>query len=347
MKGRSVDTDSSAYYLGAMRVYLTTAYEQRVALGVLRDAAQKDRFRVHEIVETPESADAILFVENGEQRDPYYKKLLANPLVSRFSDRVFMYNEYDFPYCTLPGLYAAMPKRAFDHSRQVAFSYLFRPNEFVSDVAASMSKQDLLFSFVGAPNHRIRRRVLALRDERAHIEDARSYSIWDSTDPATSLQRKRSYAEVMARSKFVLCPRGAGTSSYRLFETMEASRVPVVISDQWMEPDGPDWTFVVRIREAEVAAAPGLLRSLEGEAGDRAIAARRQWEQWFSPDVLFHRAVESICRLQPRQRESRLMWQTWLPDFEYIRVRSSRELLQRARSGRDLLRRVQRSVIGR
>src|SRR2546423_4170060 len=40
--------------------------------------------------------------------------------------------------------------------------------------------------------------------------------------------------EICKASKFILCSRGVGTSSVRLFDTMRMGRVPVILSDQWL-----------------------------------------------------------------------------------------------------------------
>jgi hypothetical protein len=323
-----------------MRLYLTSAYQHRVALGVLEEAAARDQHHVHGLAVSPAEADAIVFVENGQGHDPCYDDLLAHPLVKRFPDRVYMYNETDFPYCALPGLYASMPARSFLRSRQIAFSYLFRPNEYVSEIAARGAQRDLLFSFMGARNHRFRRSVLALRDERAHIEDTHAFSIWFPPGPAEAERRRQTFADVMARSKFVLCPRGAGTSSFRLFETMEAGRAPVVLSDLWVEPHGPDWSrFLVRVPEGELSTVPALLRKLEPQAEEFGRLARLEWERWFAPGVVFHHFAECIAQLS-QQRDG------WAPrgafslDREYLRVRLGRASMRPVDGVRALLRRL-------
>ena len=309
-----------------MRLHLTSAYRRRQALATLQAAAGSDRWGVHELCPDPARADVVLFVENGERADPCYRRLLRHPLAAPGDGRAFMYNEYDYPYATLPGLYTSMPRRAFDPARQAAFCYLHRPNRYVSAVATGRTRPELLYSFAGARNHRLRRRVLKLRDPRAHIEDTHAFSIWFDYDPAVFQARMKAYADLMARSRFILCPRGAGTSSFRLFEAMEAARAPVVISDQWVQPDGPDWSFAVRVREADLHTIPDLLRDLEGEAEDRGRRAREAWEQFYAPDAVFHHAAESIARLRARQSE----WKPrsrWLPDREYARVRINHWLL--------------------
>jgi hypothetical protein len=103
----------------------------------------------------------------------------------------------------------------------------------------------------------------------------------------------------MRRSKFVLCPRGLSPASIRLFEAMCAGRVPVVLSDEWVAPDGPKWdNFCVFVPERDAASVPRLLEEREGDAIKMGLAARREWEIYFSPEVIFHRVVELCLELQ-------------------------------------------------
>ena len=105
------------------------------------------------------------------------------------------------------------------------------------------------------------------------------------------------FATIMAESKFMLCPRGIGTSSYRLFETMEAARAPVVISDHWVPPPHINWDFIVRVKQRDIKKIPDLLRSISDEADERGAAARKAWCQAYGPDVLFDTAAESVAYL--------------------------------------------------
>jgi hypothetical protein len=91
----------------------------------------------------------------------------------------------------------------------------------------------------------------------------------------------------MRESKFILCPRGMCPSSVRLFETMKAGRVPVVISDEWVPPPEVPWReFAIVVRESDVAMIPSILAREEATFPERAAAARRAWERWFAKDVL-------------------------------------------------------------
>ena len=51
-----------------------------------------------------------------------------------------------------------------------------------------------------------------------------------------AVDAKRTDADFIRRTRFVLCPRGQGVSSIRLFEVMKSGRVPVIISDAFVPP---------------------------------------------------------------------------------------------------------------
>ena len=143
--------------LGAKQVLLTTAYKPDSALKTLSRSAANDRIGRHTLTDDPSAADMILFVENAHYvDDPYYKRLRQHPFVRKFREKTFMYNETDRPWCVLPGLYCSMPRRSFDRSRQRAFCYAYSVNQFISEYALA-EQRDLLFSFLGAPTHKVRR----------------------------------------------------------------------------------------------------------------------------------------------------------------------------------------------
>ncbi|MGZ4986153.1 MAG: exostosin domain-containing protein, partial [Chthoniobacterales bacterium] len=125
----------------------------------------------------------------------------------------------------------------------------------------------------------------------------------------------RRYAELTKASKFVLCPRGLGAATIRLFETMRMGRVPVILSDEWVPPEGPCWEkFSVRAPEKDFAQVPQLLEQFERAAVAMGQLARREWEEWFSPEVAFHRVVEYCLTIKERRRwpESLARWPVYL-----------------------------------
>ena len=95
-----------------------------------------------------------------------------------------------------------------------------------------------------------------------------------------------------------------------------------------MPPDGPDWdSFLVRIPEREVGRLSTLLRELDPTVPSRASAARREWEAWFAPDVLFHRICEACEDMQRRRLP---LWVTQgLCTFHFLRPLHGRNVLRK------------------
>ena len=84
---------------------------------------------------------------------------------------------------------------------------------------------------------------------------------------------------------------------------MKAGRVPVIISDQWVPPEGPSWSECsIRIPEAEVLSIPETLERREFDSAKLALAARNTWEEWFSADVVFHRIVEWCMAIKEHRK---------------------------------------------
>src|SRR4051812_22221089 len=109
----------------------------------------------------------------------------------------------------------------------------------------------------------------------------------------------KEYAKAILDSQFVLCPAGWGPSTYRLFETMEMGRVPVILSDEWVPPPGPLWEqFSVRIPEHLISDLPSILSSFSESHEAMGQQARLAWEQWFAKPVCFHRLIELCVDIQ-------------------------------------------------
>lgn len=288
-----------------MKLFLTSAYDTHTMLDALRVYAESDMVGRHEICYSAEEADIILFVEDGQFDDYLYKQLQMHTLVKRFPEKVFMYNEVDKPWCVLPGLYCNMPQRFFQRNRQIAFPMLKVPNELVANIydPEDNSERKWLYSFVGAASHRCRKSVLALAERNPAIHDTSGFNVWDCS-PEERLEAERRYADIMSDSMFVLCPRGIGTSSYRLFETMQAGRAPVIIADQWVEPPHVNWDFALRVRESDVHEIPEWLQSRASEARDRGEAAREAWESAYGPAMIFDTIAESVVALTENEDEA-------------------------------------------
>jgi hypothetical protein len=215
--------------------------------------------------------------------------LLAHPAVKLHWRKVMVYDERDRPWRSFPGLYVSAPARSFDSRQQRASGYLQLPaiNAAVGDTP------DLLFSFVGSNSASCRELIFRLRHPSSIVEQVHDFMFWDSSSPGFG-ERRRRYSDVLNRSRFVLCPRGRGTSSFRLYETLAHGRVPVIISNEWVAPIGPNWdAFSIRVSEND-ARLVQILEAQDENWPRMSAAATAAYNEYFSEDVRFHRMVESL-----------------------------------------------------
>jgi hypothetical protein len=213
--------------------------------------------------------------------------------------RTFVFSQSDCPLPWAPGMYASL-RRLWAHGTAAAFAggfYVAHHHREPSGLgdhldAARDVTPDLLWSFVGtAGNASVRERVLRLRDSRAVVRDTKRFSdtlrwAWDSSHRDEAQLAFRDYATTLGRSKFILCPRGRGLSSIRLFEALEVGRCPVIISDDWLAAPFVDWkSCSVRVPEKLVDQIPRILRDHEDEADELGKQGRIVWENFFSPET--------------------------------------------------------------
>lgn len=104
-------------------------------------------------------------------------------------------------------------------------------------------KRDIFASFVGRVTHPIRQKLI----EEKYPED------WYVSDKPHDLKE---YCRILARSKFALCPRGYGKSSFRIQEAIQHGAIPVYISDEFIMPYGNAGEYMLSVEQEEL---PGIV----------------------------------------------------------------------------------------
>jgi hypothetical protein len=250
---------------------------------VLR-AAKADAVGTHCLAKTPNDADFVLFVEST---DNYHFDLLRSPIYRTHKEKSYLFDTRDNTIPLIPGIYMSIPTRLHGSD---AYRYGFYIRVFDNQVLREYlpaEESAYLFSFVGkvANCPAVRAPLLSFDGQRAFTRDASSGQADNDAE----------YARIMERSKFVLCPRGYGPSTWRLFETMRAGRVPVIISDDWAEPPRLPWAkFSVRVPEREINSIPETLAGLEDRASDMGHIAAQVWRHNFSLSRAFNWIAETL-----------------------------------------------------
>jgi hypothetical protein len=116
---------------------------------------------------------------------------------------------------------------------------------------------------------------------------------------------RREYFDNLVESDYVVCARGAGNFSYRLYETLSCGRIPVFVDTDCVLPYDflLHWRdYCVWVEEHEVERAGERVREFherltDGEFQELQHSARRLWEEYLAPEGFFanfHRHFEAV-----------------------------------------------------
>ena len=129
--------------------------------------------------------------------------------------------------------------------------------------------KDVYCSFVGSEwTHHIRKVMFdSLKKDKRFLLIKRT-GTWHffNKNQGQVAREKKEFQDILARSRFSLCPRGVGANSFRFWESLRAGAIPILISDGLVLPEGVDWNkCIVRVKESEVARIPQILNRISNE----------------------------------------------------------------------------------
>jgi hypothetical protein len=310
-----------------MKVFLT-AVRETDQLSLLQAHASFAKRNV--LVSDPSSSDLIL-IFGSPALEP--ELLLQSEVYKAFPDRCVTYSEEDLIVPFLPGLYCSARKSIHTRiGRVFSYAYIARngrhENRYIGETTSpapigTAAQKRYLFTFLGGSTSLVRKRLYNLQFDRSDvlIENTSTYWHWDNSQHDRYDRQKR-YAEILAASHFALCPRGAGTGSWRFFEAMAAGVAPVLISDDYVLPPGPDWdSFLIRVPERHIARLPAILESRLETSIDRGRLARQAFDEHFSIESEFDRVAElaalSLRHGPPSEAYFRKRQAAMLRNFEW------------------------------
>jgi hypothetical protein len=285
------------------------------------------REKRHTIVNDPGKADLILLTDSND--DDLFFALRKNPLVKRYPEKVFTIYEGDFPQRFLPGIYTSMPKSFWNLGRFAtgSYSYCYAKHGNTVDLLKDTRRSgEIFFSFVGRGRAKVREALFKLRFNRDDIviKDTSSFNYFTS-HTNQQFDNQLQYLDICMKSRFMLCPRGQGTSSIRLFDAMQMGIAPVIISDKWIRPPSVDWeSFAVFVAEKDIARLPELLAPHDSRWREMGQLARTAWDKYFRLEDEFNYIVEHLARIKSsRVVPERLMQMTWPLTVARLHLRRS------------------------
>lgn len=148
--------------------------------------------------------------------------------------------------------------------------------------------RDIFCSFIGSVTHPLRQKMISIleKDSNYYLK----YGAWNNNLKMNDFEH---FAEISSRSKFTLCPRGYGKSSFRMYESIQFGSIPVYIYDDDWRPfkELVDWeSFSISIHESQINNIKSVLESVSEEKykqmSDNLIQV---YNEYFS--------LESVCKI--------------------------------------------------
>ena len=233
--------------------------------------------------------DIVLYLEYG------YAGLTDLPLLIRQVRKYqaafhFLYSESDWIFPVLPGAYPSLTKPV---EWAESWCYLPRPSPAIQNGPFKRPHADLLFSFLGrVATDPLRKSVIQLDSTSTPCLDIKG-----APQRFREYNYTNTYVELLTRSRFVLCPRGFGASSIRIFEAMSMGRVPVIISDLWRPPPGISWSDLsVIVPEKDVVNIPAILSRMDHMSGHMGEMAKQAYSENYAPEVFFDKLLSNLVQ---------------------------------------------------
>lgn len=113
-------------------------------------------------------------------------------------------------------------------------------------------EKDILCSFVGRITHPIREKIMGLKGLDGYYISDKHHNFYE-------------YQRIMARSKFVITPRGVGFSCFKIAEAIQNLAIPIYASDEenWLIPHGGNFSYGILVSGSAVLAIPSIVNKLQ------------------------------------------------------------------------------------
>jgi len=255
------------------------------------------------VVEPPQAQVVLV---TGVNAGSWHSALWSNSFIKRHARKCFAISESDSPKPLLHGIYTSATQGMPFRPRLRTAAYGLAPKHWHNPLQQTEEQlnKKFLYSFIGRDSSQVRKTLFGRvqHPEQTHIEDtSRSFDMFNPSTPKREAALQH-YADVLACSLFAICPRGNGAASLRLFEAMQMGVAPVILSDDWILPEGPDWSrCALQIPESDVDSLPQILEARRESAPQIGEVAHKAFNRFFAPEVYFDYLVGQALSIQQTQ----------------------------------------------
>lgn len=148
-------------------------------------------------------------------------------------------------------------------------------------------------SFVGSNTHPIRMKMAQSLFQNP------SYQIWiKQWSPAVNKSEFDLFLELALQSKYLLCPRGYGLNSFRLYEAFQLNCVPVIITDKSYLPwqDELNWReFSILIDENNLSHIDEILKNIDDEQYNKLLTTGKNlYSSYFTLNGMYENIIKRL-----------------------------------------------------
>jgi len=156
----------------------------------------------------------------------------------------------------------------------------YYPIPLLSNNSYSNSEnKDILYSFNGRDTHKLRNEMVKLLNS-----EYVSFYCFDTIN----------YNNILSRTKFALCPRGYGESSFRLSEAMSFGCVPVYISDNFIEPFNIPFEYGVKIKPNDIENLHNILSTIEPKFYELQDRCKEIFEKYYTYQSCYDTIIKTL-----------------------------------------------------
>jgi hypothetical protein len=241
-----------------------------------------------------EEADAIIFCEKSFFKEwRFIDQLLADPISRMYAHKLYTINSDPSSTGLLRGVYTAVPRQRYDRSIHRIVHY----ERFINDAILEnrhTPRPEPTYLATWRGNKMSHRK---LRDGLERVCGNSPAFLIETTDSWRNHDagEQQHYVDVVRSGRFSLCPAGWAAVSMRIYESMALGICPVILADDFVAPDGPNWNACsLRVREKDLPNLESILEKFADSYLELGRTARETWERFFSPEKIADHYCDSL-----------------------------------------------------
>ena len=162
---------------------------------------------------------------------------------------------------------------------------------FIPDLSqySKGTSSNISVGFCGDSNRPIRKEALSeLRKNKITLDHIEVFSFFQNPI-ANKLEGRERFLENLQNNIFILCPRGCGNFSYRLYETMSFGRIPIFINTDCILPFENSIDYrkeIVFVEEKELHLLPEKIKKYcdINNLEEKQNRCKEIWSKYLSPN---------------------------------------------------------------